>query len=388
MNYDEIYKTLQELREEVGPMPASSTPMSEITNSQKHVSPEKMLKWVAERINANSINLYDKNELNWCDVTLYEISHIRTLFDLLDIDKMDEVAEAIYIALDEEYALYPVFYHFTVKSEVYGTERKMPEENDWDYRNEIDVIKNTIKRRKEKAAEFANKMKPKVMSEENQRLQAMIDTVETQFTSIAKGRTISDLLKARNDKRDFALPTPEEIEKLSKKLASIDTRTAIEELFPIAYKEFKSKNVTLEEDWVHVCERCCELQEDNERLKNELETQKKEFKKLESRLKKDDEFSKYATYDNVVSEIAKTDSEEERNRYINFFRILLPKMSTSKFKQDIKTKLKEFKEEEEHNIFSPLSSGLKIDTGGGNVEVKITGTIDNKGTITGDVNPK
>lgn len=101
-------------------------------------------------------------------------------------------------------------------------------------------------------------------------------------------------------------------------------------------------------------------------LKHENEWLKSRLQKYEG----NSSFYDVVTYENVVTEIAKTDSEDDRNKYITFFRILLPKMDTSEFKRDINRKRKEIEKEEEEEKHGNVQTVINIQT------------LNNSGTIT------
>lgn len=124
---------------------------------------DETLRRAADLINAQKINIYDNEEINWGDVTIFKKAYISRLFGLLDYDKLDDVADAICLALDEEYAHHSPFISICVESQIYGESDEIPPkisefDYDFDYKKEILELKNLIKIPKQKAAEYAKKI--------------------------------------------------------------------------------------------------------------------------------------------------------------------------------------------------------------------------------------
>lgn len=124
---------------------------------------DETLRKAADLINAQEINIYDNEGISWRDVTIFKKAYISRLFDMVDYDKLDDVADAICSALDGEYALHSPYDSFCVESQIYGESDAIPPkfsefDYDFDYKKEILELKNLIKRPKQKAAEYAKKI--------------------------------------------------------------------------------------------------------------------------------------------------------------------------------------------------------------------------------------
>lgn len=284
-DFTPVYKCLDELEAELNikedilpeqPVADALAPCPSIPKAPfplRDEDGETIITRTAKLINDGKQNPY---ETNWMDVTLFDDDFTEELLKLIRTDLLKTVGQAI---SDEE------TYYDTCKGRFYeiasnyyrcgdGSWYSYPVDtwnNDDEYISPI-VIAESIYNQRKKAEEYD---KRKAAAANSDSMKKLIDAIDLEFTSLAKGRTVLELIRAAKKAKDFTPFTKNEIKGLTDRLHSIDKKTSIEELGKIAYNEAKSKHITLEEDWFHACERCCELEEENEKLRKKVKESEK-----------------------------------------------------------------------------------------------------------------
>lgn len=136
---------------------------NELFPSQSYLSNSKKIDIIAltaERINSGEVNVFDDTEVNWEEVTMFQMDNIKRLLSLVVTPFLCDTGEAISMSLSGKYDPSWPYYKPEVHSKYYEpSTNTLPEENDWDYASVIEEFVNAMKAKREKAEAFKKKLK-------------------------------------------------------------------------------------------------------------------------------------------------------------------------------------------------------------------------------------
>ena len=113
----------------------------------------------AKKINSGEFNVYDDSQVNWEEVTMYDLVKIQRLLSLVDAPLIEDTADAIIRSIDGIYDPTDPYYKPQVWSLYHNPQNAtLCERDDWDYEGAIRAFIEQLSKKKQKQEEYQRKL--------------------------------------------------------------------------------------------------------------------------------------------------------------------------------------------------------------------------------------
>ncbi len=131
-----------------------------------HPSSIDIVTSTAMKINSSELNVYDDSQVNWEEVTMYNMNIIKWLLSKIDTLFLEDTADAIIKSIDSKYDPTNPYDRPQVWSSHYDPQVAiLCEQGDWDYEGAIKTFVEQLIKKRQKKEEYQKKLEQRKQNE-------------------------------------------------------------------------------------------------------------------------------------------------------------------------------------------------------------------------------